>query len=251
MHHDQLYCIIKKNDIKNRGSIQETVYPKRRSCHNHELPPCLSTRTATRHRQSPHHIRVSRPLFGPPTVRCRRPARMQCGAVVRPRIPGNKNRPDTHLPRSPSRRPSATEVRSQILVAAGNGDRQRHGRRAALGRHHRHHGRGAAAHARGRSRIRGGGPGRAAALLLLRVLRPVRAARRVLVLPVLLLPQVRRRRQPCGGPRPRSGLRALVRSLHVRPAPARQQDDGRVPGHLPEELRGGGVQSRVARQGDD
>jgi hypothetical protein len=30
----------------------------------------------------------------------------------------------------------------------------------------------------------------------------------------------------------------------VRPAPARQQGDGRVPGHLPQELRGGGVQGR-------
>lgn len=141
------------------------------------------------------------------------------------------------------------EARGRPADRASNGyRRQRHGRTRTLGRHHRRHDRGGVVVVRARGRIRGGGSGRAAAalaLLLPRVLRPVRAPRRVLVLPVLLLPQVRRRRRN----RPRSGLRALVRSLHVRPAPARQQDDGRVPGHLPEELRGRRVQA-VARLRD-
>ena len=51
-------------------------------------------------------------------------------------------------------------------------------------------------------------------------------------------------RRSSGYPRPASGLRAVVRALPVRPAPARKQGDGRVPGHLPQELRGGGVQGR-------
>jgi hypothetical protein len=74
------------------------------------------------------------------------------------------------------------------------------------------------------------------------VLRPVRAAGGVLILPVLLLPQMFRR--PCGGGdvSQRRRLRALVRPVHVRPAPPGQQDDGGVPGHVPKELCSGGMQ---------
>ena len=86
--------------------------------------------------------------------------------------------------------------------------------------------------------------GRRGQSLLRRVLRPVRAARGVLVLPVLVLPQVLRR--PCGDDRDdsrRRRLRALVRAGHVRPAPPGKQDDGGVPGHVPKELCGGPMQA--------
>ena len=186
----------------------------RRSRRNHEPPPRRVTRHRRRHGLS-HHIRVVARPAPPDDIKIRTPS---CRA----------HRSTTHLP------------------AASNGDRRRHGR--APRRRRRGRGRRAVL-ARGWMDGGGGGggergPGRAAALLP-RVLRPVRAARRVLVLPALLLPPVRRCRLPGvrpGIPRPASGLRAVVRALPVRPAPAGEQGDGRVPGHLPQELRGGGVQ---------